>query len=67
MKSENNRMKVGSIIELIEDLKMYHVTYKRGHRFTIINEGLRGFDIMDDDGNIIQECRLIHSIFKLAD
>jgi hypothetical protein len=65
MKIEHKIMEIGSRIVLTADVKMSTCTYKKGHEFTIVAEGERGFDIRDDDGNMICETLLMSDKMKL--
>jgi hypothetical protein len=55
---------MGNKLYLLRDVKLMGRDYKRGHCFTIIgNNGMRGYDIMDEDGNKIYETGLIQKEF----
>ena len=53
-------MQIGEIVVFIEDFTFNNKVYKKGHQFKIVGEdGFRGFDLMDKDGNKIYETRFI--------
>jgi len=53
-------MQIGEIVVFIEDFTFNDKLYKKGHQFKIIGEdGMRGFDLEDKDGNRIYETRFI--------
>lgn len=54
------RIRVGSKVELDEDVKVLAGTFTKGHRFTVIGEGERGFDLEDEDGNKLLETRFVN-------
>ena len=58
-------MKIGSRVRINDDVDMTHCVYKKGHEFTIVDEGERGFDLKDEDGNMIYETRLMHHKLEL--
>jgi hypothetical protein len=64
MKTINHPIGVGDRIRLTEDVTVNIVTYHKGHEFTIVDSGPRGFDVRDDDGDTIQECLSIHKYFE---
>lgn len=41
--------------------------YPIGHRFRIIGDSYRGWDLEDDSGNQIYECLFIHHKFQSLD
>ena len=65
MKQEKRHIKIGSRIRLKEDVDMVNVTYTKGHEFTVYNSSYRGWDLIDDDGNKIDECLFIHDKLEL--
>ena len=61
-------LKIGDHIILTSDLNMFNSTYKKGHIFKIYGDaGHRGWNIIDDAGNMIDECLFIHHQFKCID
>ncbi len=53
-------MKIGDRVVLEEKVELFHKTYEIGHEFTIISEdNMRGFDLKDDDGNMLCETRFV--------
>jgi hypothetical protein len=66
MIKQNDVMGIGSRIRITEDLVMTDKTYLKGHEFTIIGEeGMRGWNIEDDNGNQVYETAMISNIFEL--
>lgn len=57
-------MKIGDRIFITKPLVMHHKTYPIGHEFTIISSSQRGWDIKDDDGNVISETLFITDTFR---
>lgn len=51
-----NRIKIGDRVELLQDVKFHHGIFTEGHQFTVSNESNRGYDLVDDDGRWILEC-----------
>jgi hypothetical protein len=53
-------MKIGDRVILKERIEMYNITYEIGHQFTIVgDDNIRGFDLKDDDGNMLCETRFV--------
>lgn len=67
MKIERKQIKLGSRVRLTEDVDMHNVTYTKGHEFNVYAETQRGFDLIDDDGNKMDECLFIHDKLELID
>lgn len=67
MKIENKQIKIGSRVKLLEDIEMFTCTYTKGHEFTVYGESYRGWDLVDDEGNKMDECLFIHDKLKLID
>jgi hypothetical protein len=63
---ENERMKIGSRVRLKEEHKMHSRTYDKGHEFTIYNSSYRGWDLVDDTGNKIDECLFMEHKLELV-
>lgn len=59
------RIEIGSRVRLNEDHEMNHKTYKKGHEFTVYGSSYRGWDLVDDDGNKIDECLFMHDKLEL--
>lgn len=66
MKIENKQIKIGSRVRLLEDVKMFNSIYKKGHEFKVYSSSYRGWDLIDDDGNKIDECLFIHDKLELV-
>ena len=62
---EREIMDIGSRVRLTEDVKLHNRIYIKGHEFTIYGISERGFDLIDDDGNKIDETRFIQSKYEL--
>jgi len=54
-----NKIEIGSKVELLEDVDMGYFLYKKGHRFKVIDEGERGFDLEDSEGHRLYETRFV--------
>lgn len=53
-------MKIGDRVVLKEKVEMSYITYYPGHVFTIIGDsGFRGWNLEDDDGNMLYETRFV--------
>ena len=53
-------MKIGDRVILIKEIGMNNRNYPIGHQFTIVGDsGFRGWDLQDDDGNIVSETRMV--------
>jgi hypothetical protein len=53
-------MKIGDRVVLGEKVEMSYITYYPGHVFTIIGDsGFRGWDLEDDNGNMLYETRFV--------
>lgn len=53
-------MKIGDRVVLEERVELSHITYEIGHQFTIVgDDNIRGFDLKDDDGNMLCETRFV--------
>ena len=46
-------IKIGSRVKIKNDLEMLNRIYRKNHEFTIISSSERGWDIQDDNGNVI--------------
>ena len=58
-------MRVGSRVRLTEEIVMWGKLYDAGHEFIIYDEDyIRGFSLVDDDGNKVDECRMIHHLLE---
>lgn len=61
----NKGLRKGDRIELTEPLTIMAGTFTVGHQFTITDDsGLRGVDMVDDEGNRVGECGLVQHTFK---
>ena len=65
MKEERRLIKLGSRVKLLDDVEMFSCTYKKGHEFTVYGQSCRGFDLMDDNGNKIDESLFINNKLEL--
>lgn len=53
-------MKIGDRVVLEERVELSRITYEIGHQFTIVgDDNIRGFDLKDDDGNMLCETRFV--------
>lgn len=53
-------MKIGDRVYIDQDVELHDRIFKSGHQFTIVGEDyLRGFDLKDDDGNMLCETRFV--------
>lgn len=52
-------IRVGDTVVLVKSVRTYYGTFHIGHRFKVVGEGERGFDLEDDDGNRLGETCLI--------
>lgn len=60
-------IEIGSRVKIKNDLEMLNRIYRKNHEFTIISSSERGWDIQDDNGNVIYETGLINDIFQEVD
>lgn len=60
-----NTCKIGSRVKLTEDISLFNKQFKKGHIFTIYGSSYRGWDLIDDDGNKMDECLFIHDKLEL--
>ena len=67
MKIEHKQIKIGSRVRLLEDVEMFNHTYTKGHEFNVYGSSYRGWDLVDDDGNKIDECLFIHDKLELVE
>ena len=67
MKIEHKQIKIGSRVRLLEDVEMFNCTYTKGHEFTVYDGSYRGWDLVDDDGNKMDECLFIHDKLELVE
>lgn len=65
MKIEHKQIKVGSRVKLKEPIEMFNCTYTKGHKFIVYGESQRGFNLIDDDGNKMNECLFMHDKLEL--
>lgn len=53
-------MKIGDSVILIEEINMWGKIYEKGHKFKIYGDSdYRGWNLIDKDGNKIDETRFI--------
>lgn len=55
MKIYKKQITIGSRVKLTEDVCLDNVTYAKEHEFTVYGESYRGWDLIDDDGNKMDE------------
>ena len=67
MKVNYRQITIGSRVRLLDDIPMFNVIYKKGHQFTVYGESYRGFNLIDDNGNKIDECLFIEDKLELID
>lgn len=60
------QIKIGSRVRLKEDHSMTKITYKAGHEFTIYGCSQRGWDMVDDYGNKIDEALFMEYKLELV-
>lgn len=65
MKIEHESIKIGDRVRLGINIELLTCTYTKGHEFTVIGESRRGWDLMDDNGNEIQEVFYVHGKLEL--
>ena len=65
MKIKHKQIGINIRVRLTEDVEMPNCTYTKGHEFNVIGEGERGFDLEDDDGNVIFETRLMSNKLEI--
>jgi len=59
-------MKVGDRVRLTGEVDMTIKKYPAGHEFTVYNSSYRGLDLIDDEGNKLDETLFItHLIEKI--
>ena len=57
-----------SRVVLLEDIEFNGKLYKRGHQFNVVGEdGMRGLDLEDDNGNCIGETRFLRHKYEFVD
>lgn len=55
----NKGIKIGSRVRLLEQVNMTNITYEIGHEFTVYGLSDRGWDLVDDNGNKLDETRFV--------
>jgi hypothetical protein len=45
-------LKVGDFVESVKDITTCAGTFTKGHKFKIIRIGKRGYDLMDENGEV---------------
>ncbi len=59
-------MKIGDRVRLNEDQDMPgYMKFNKGHEFTIYGSSYRGLDLVDDDGNKLDETLFINHKLEL--
>lgn len=51
--------KIGERVRLKKDMELGIGTYTKGHEFKVVSWHERGYDLVDDDGNEIQEVGIV--------
>lgn len=64
---EHKQIKIGSRVRLTKDVSLFHRTFTKGHEFTVYGSSYRGWDLVDDDGNKMDETLFIHNKLELID
>lgn len=59
------QLKIGSRVKINEDISLFNKVFKKGHIFTIYGSSYRGWDLIDDNGNKMDECLFIHDKLEL--
>lgn len=60
----SNRDKiVGKRVVLTRDVEVVHGTFERGTEMTVTEDGPRGLDMVDDQGNYLRETGLMGDSF----
>ena len=63
-----NNLEIGCYVRLTDDVEMFNRIYEKGHIFKIYGDsGFRGWDLIDDDGNKMDECLFIHDKLEVVD
>lgn len=65
MRIQKKQIKIGSRVRLLDDIEMFDCIYTKGHEFTVYGSSCRGWDLVDDDGNKLDECLFIHDKLEL--
>jgi hypothetical protein len=60
-----NQINIGSKVILIEDIEMFARTYKIGEIFTVYGSSYRGWDLVNDKGEKIDETLFSEHKYKL--
>lgn len=63
MKDVNQQIRVGDRVILNDDV----TRFKKGHEFTVYDYSYRGLDLIDDNGNKMDECLFIIDKIDLID
>lgn len=63
----NNNFKIGSVVRITEDISLFNKVFEKGHIFTIYGSSYRGWNLIDDNGNKMDECLFIHDKLELFD
>lgn len=60
----NTNIQVGDRIRIKEEVRMTKITYPKGHEFKVYNSSYRGLDLIDDEGNKLDETLFINHLFE---
>ena len=65
MIEKRKHIDIGSRVKLNDDVHMTDIIYKKGHEFTVYRGSDRGWDLVDDEGNKLDETRFISNKLEL--
>ena len=60
-------IKIGSKVKLTKDIEMFARTYKSGEIFTVYGSSYRGWDLVNDKGEKIDETFFVQDKYELFD
>lgn len=63
----SHQIKIGCKVRLIEDISMHHRTYKAGEIFKVYGSSWRGWDLINDKGEKIDETLFSSNKYELFD
>lgn len=61
-----SQIKIGSKVKLTKDIEMFARTYKSGEIFTVYGSSYRGWDLINDKGEKIDETLFISDKYELC-
>ena len=62
-----NQIKIGCKVKLTADIPMFHKTYKAGEIFKVYGGSYRGWDLINDKGEKIDETLFVSDKYILFD